>query len=71
MVRPEDVLVGGDGPTAHVTRVIPRGHFTELVLALGAASVRAYVDGETVTDDEQVSVRFRRVLVYRDGALLT
>ncbi len=71
VVRPEDVLVGGDGPTAHVTRVIPRGHFTELVLALGAASVRAYVDGETVTDDEQVSVRFRRVLVYRDGALLT
>jgi len=71
VVRPEDVLVGGDGPTAHVTRVIPRGHFTEMVLTLGAASVRAYVDGETVTDDEQVSVRFRRVLVYRDGALLT
>ena len=82
-VRPEDVVVsaagdGGDGVSAFVSRVIPRGHFTEVVLGLGdhpddpdGPSVRAYVDGGVVrTADERQRVRFRRALVYRDGVLL-
>ncbi len=69
-VRPEDVIVGGEGAPARVTRVIPRGHFTEMVLELGETSVRAYVDGDSVTTNATVPVRFRRALVYRDGVLL-
>ncbi len=36
-VRPEDVRVrrDGSGAPARVTKIIPRGHFTEVVLALG------------------------------------
>ncbi|MDQ6715585.1 MAG: ABC transporter ATP-binding protein [Actinomycetota bacterium] len=68
-VRPEDVIVGGPGASATVSRVIPRGHFTEMVLELGGTTVRAYVDGDAVTSGT-VPVRFRRALVYRDGALL-
>uniref|UniRef100_UPI003983ABDF TOBE domain-containing protein n=1 Tax=Lapillicoccus sp. TaxID=1909287 RepID=UPI003983ABDF len=69
-VRPEDVIVGGEGAPARVTRVIPRGHFTEMVLELGETSLRAYVDGDSVTTEGTVPIRFRRALVYRDGALL-
>ena len=69
-VRPEDVIVGGEGAPVRVTRVIPRGHFTEMVLELGETSLRAYVDGESVTTEGTVLIRFRRALVYRDGALL-
>ena len=69
-VRPEDVILGGDGASARVTRVIPRGHFTEVVLELGETSLRAYVDGDSVTTDGTMPVRFRRALVYRDGVLL-
>jgi putative spermidine/putrescine transport system ATP-binding protein len=70
-VRPEDVIVGGEGGAlARVTRIIPRGHFTEMVLELGETSVRAYVDGDSVTAHGTVPVRFRRALVYRDGVLL-
>ncbi len=69
-VRPEDVIVGGQGASATVNRVIPRGHFTEMVLDLGGTSVRAYVDGDSVATNGTVPVRFRRALVYRDGVLL-
>ncbi len=69
-VRPEDVLVGGAGAPARVARVIPRGHFTEIVLELEETSLRAYVDGNSVGRDGTVPVRFRRALVFRDGVLL-
>ncbi|GAA1882185.1 ABC transporter ATP-binding protein [Lapillicoccus jejuensis] len=73
-VRPEDVVVGGDGVPAAVERVIPRGHFTEVVLRLGsgAEAVRAYVDADAalaVGVGSSVPVRFRRALAYRDGVL--
>ncbi|MDQ6895891.1 MAG: ABC transporter ATP-binding protein [Actinomycetota bacterium] len=86
-VRPEDVVVtaGGrderSGVPASLGRVIPRGHFTEVVVRLGAGgaggaeddatTVRAYVDAGAVggAGDQHV-VRFRRALVYRDGHLL-
>ncbi|MEP6631930.1 MAG: ABC transporter ATP-binding protein, partial [Lapillicoccus sp.] len=84
-VRPEDVVVtsagrdGGSGAPAELGRVIPRGHFTEVVVRLGAhgardddaTTVRAYVDAGAVgAEGERHTVRFRRALVYRDGVLL-
>ncbi|MEO7235985.1 MAG: ABC transporter ATP-binding protein [Lapillicoccus sp.] len=84
-VRPEDVVVtaagrdGGSGAEAELGRVIPRGHFTEVVVRLGthgardddATTVRAYVDAGAVgAEGERHTVRFRRALVYRDGVLL-
>ncbi|MEP6799189.1 MAG: TOBE domain-containing protein, partial [Lapillicoccus sp.] len=74
-VRPEDVVVApdGEGARARVDRVIPRGHFTEVVLDLEGTTVRAYVDADTAivaAPDRSVSIHFRRALVYRDGTLL-
>jgi len=73
-VRPEDVLVGDGGAAASVVRIIPRGHFTEAVLALDGADdapVHAYVDAGAVSSEgEATTVRFRRALVYREGSLL-
>jgi putative spermidine/putrescine transport system ATP-binding protein len=90
-VRPEDVVMtpaggtasgpgDGSGVDAEIGRVIPRGHFTEVVLHLGAGAsaredasttVRAYVDAGSVGQEgERHQVRFRRALVYRDGVLL-
>ena len=76
-VRPEDVVLTGigtgEGTDARVDRVIPRGHFTEVVLDLGGTTVRAYVDADaeiSAGPGSQVSIRFRRALVYRDGVLL-
>ena len=73
-VRPEDVLVGDGGAAATVVRVIPRGHFTEAILDVDGAEdaqVRAYVDaGSLGVAGDSTTVRFRRALVYRNGALL-
>ncbi len=71
-VRPEDVVVGRDGAPATVDRVIPRGHFTEVVLQLGGQTLRAYVDADAAAlahPGAEVAVRFRRALVYREGVL--
>jgi putative spermidine/putrescine transport system ATP-binding protein len=69
-VRPEDVVVSanGDGAQATVLREIPRGHYKELVLQLGAEEARAFVSPEIVAG-EQARVRFTRAVTYRDGAL--
>ena len=73
-VRPEDVVVGDGGASASVVRIIPRGHFTEAVLALEGADdapVHAYVDAGAVSSEGEVTtLRFRRALVYREGSLL-
>jgi putative spermidine/putrescine transport system ATP-binding protein len=80
-VRPEDVLVQaaghGDesaadpGATATVTHVVPRGHFSEVVLDIGGTvTLRTYVGpGDEPGVAEQMTVRIRRVLLYRDGVL--
>lgn len=79
-VRPEDVLVqvaGGDesaaqpSATATVTHVVPRGHFSEVVLSIGGkVSLRTYVSPDDEPDvGQQMAVRMRRVLLYRDGVL--
>jgi putative spermidine/putrescine transport system ATP-binding protein len=69
-VRPEDVQVSadGDGAEAAVVREVPRGHYKEVVLELGAAELRAFVATELSTS-ERLRVRFSRALLYRDGVL--
>ncbi len=80
-VRPEDVRIsrGGDGASATVTKIIPRGHFTEVVLELGctgdgveaeATVLRAYLDNAGLAAEldggEPVRIGWRNVLAY-DG----
>ncbi|MGI9093203.1 MAG: ABC transporter ATP-binding protein [Mycobacteriales bacterium] len=69
-VRPEDVRISsdGDGPLASVLREMPRGHYKEIVLAIGETEVRAFVAADFT--GEQAHVVFSRVLVYRDGVLI-
>jgi putative spermidine/putrescine transport system ATP-binding protein len=76
-VRPEDVVLRTDGTgcPANVVRVIPRGHFTEVVVAVsGGLALRAYVDNDRALDGpapgEPVGVQFRCALAYRDGKLV-
>jgi putative spermidine/putrescine transport system ATP-binding protein len=81
-VRPEDVLLvtDGSGAPGSITRVIPHGHFSEVVISLGGddssdsgLSVRAYIDNDSaqtgVAVGTSVSVRWRSALVYADDAL--
>jgi putative spermidine/putrescine transport system ATP-binding protein len=69
-VRPEDVEVttDGDGAEARMLREIPRGHYKELVLEIGADEARAFVAPE-VTAAERPRIRFTRAVLYREGAL--
>lgn len=61
------------GARGLITREIPRGGATELVIDLGTVSVRALVSGDRDPARDypggHVAVRFGRVLVYRDGVL--
>ncbi|MGH2971293.1 MAG: ABC transporter ATP-binding protein [Gaiellaceae bacterium] len=69
-VRPEDVQVTlEDGAEAVVLREVPRGHYKELVMQLGDAQVRAFVNPE-LPASERHRVRFTRAVVYRDGTLV-
>ncbi|HEY8455297.1 MAG TPA: ABC transporter ATP-binding protein [Actinopolymorphaceae bacterium] len=69
-VRPEDVHVvaDGDGAKARIVRVMPRGHYKEIVLDLDVVTVRAFVGMEQPTEGD-VRVRFGRALVYVDDRL--
>jgi putative spermidine/putrescine transport system ATP-binding protein len=80
-VRPEDVVLTHDltGTDASVTRVVPRGHFTEVVAQLAGAEaqvVRAYLGNDATSGEglpepgDRVRVRFRRALAYADGHLV-
>jgi putative spermidine/putrescine transport system ATP-binding protein len=71
-VRPEDVVLAPDGAPARVLRVVPRGHFTEVVLGIGEAEIRAYLgpDDPRPAPDDRTGVRFRRALGYADGRLV-
>jgi putative spermidine/putrescine transport system ATP-binding protein len=51
-----------------VIREVPRGHYKELVLALGPNEVRAFV-GADLPPTDQVRISFARTLLYRDGVL--
>ena len=68
-VRPEDVTIVA-GSQASVLRVIPRGHFSEVVAAVGEHHLRAYVDTPAVPQPgDDVGLHLRRALAYRDGVL--
>ncbi|WP_246561867.1 ABC transporter ATP-binding protein [Streptomyces roseirectus] len=76
-IRPEEVRLGetlpGEtrsgaegGGSAVVTRVLPRGHFTEVVLRLdtGGVTLRSYLTGVTPGVGERVLVSAGRALAY-------
>jgi ABC-type sugar transport system ATPase subunit len=69
-IRPEDVTIAanGDGAEATVVREIPRGHYKELVLKVGADEARAFVAPELAAS-ERPRIRFTRAVLYRDGSL--
>jgi ABC-type Fe3+/spermidine/putrescine transport system ATPase subunit len=69
-IRPEDVTIAanGDGTEVTVLREIPRGHYKELVLKVGADEARAFVAPE-LTAAERPRIRFTRAVLYRDGSL--
>ena len=69
-IRPEDVTIAanGDGTEVTVLREIPRGHYKELVLKVGADEARAFVAPELAAADRP-RIRFTRAVLYRDGSL--
>ncbi|WDG18348.1 ABC transporter ATP-binding protein [Microbacterium sp. Clip185] len=69
LVRPEHVVIGGDGIPAHVVRTVPRGHLDEVVLSVRGATVRALVGDRSWRPGDEVRVRWARALRYRDGVL--
>jgi putative spermidine/putrescine transport system ATP-binding protein len=76
-VRPEDVAYAPTGtrpdPDAVcvvVRRVLPHGHFQELVLDAGGVEVRAVVTGSAPAVGESGTVTLRDVRHYRDGILV-
>lgn len=71
LVRPEHVVLADDAPLrATVTRVLVRGHFSEVVLGAEGAELRAFVTGAPPTVGSETGVRIGDVLVYRDGVLI-
>ena len=72
-VRPEDVAFHREpapgAVEAVVERVIPRGHFNELVLRRTDATLRAYVSGEAPVIGDSGFAHIVRALRYEDGVL--
>ncbi|MFL6072279.1 MAG: ABC transporter ATP-binding protein [Mycobacteriales bacterium] len=70
-VRPEDVRLSEAGVPAEVVRAVPRGHFTELLLAVGTWRLRAFLGAtaDIPAAGERVGIAFQRALVYHDGRL--
>ena len=69
MVRPEDVRLGAEGPPGTVVRVLPHGHFSEVVLRVDDTELRSFVSGDVPAVGDQVRVCLTRALRYRDGKL--
>jgi putative spermidine/putrescine transport system ATP-binding protein len=71
-IRPEDLVLSGAGAAgtcpATVSRIVPRGHFQEILLDCGGTSLRAY-SGAALPSGSEVGVRARRALVYENGLL--
>ena len=75
-VRPEDVAYVPRGPRAEadatsvvVRRVLPHGHFQELVLDAGGVEVRALTTGAAPSVGDGGTVTLRDVRHYRGGLL--
>jgi putative spermidine/putrescine transport system ATP-binding protein len=76
-VRPEDVAYAPtctrpdpDAVSVVVRRVLPHGHFQELVLDAGGVEVRAVVTGSAPAVGDAGTVTLRDVRHYRDGILV-
>ncbi|MFH6681386.1 ABC transporter ATP-binding protein, partial [Clavibacter michiganensis] len=59
-----------DATSVVVRRVLPHGHFQELVLDAGGVEVRALVTGSAPAVGEAGTVTLREVRHYRDGVLV-
>lgn len=67
-IRPEDVLLGdGGNVTGTVTRVVPRGHFAEVVVAIGDVSLHSFTGSGRLAEGDRTTVRIRRRMLFRDG----
>jgi putative spermidine/putrescine transport system ATP-binding protein len=64
-VRPEDIVLSGDGPgpIGAVVRDVPLGHYREVTVRLGTVDVRAFV-GADDTVPETVHVTARRAVTF-------
>ncbi|ARC57751.1 Spermidine/putrescine import ATP-binding protein PotA [Frondihabitans sp. 762G35] len=83
-VRPEDVVYSPETPTgagraeeagatshaATVRRVLPHGHFAELVLDVDGIELRSIATGLLPRPGDRGSVTLRNVRLYRDGHLV-
>ena len=69
VVRPEDVQLDAAGMAGVVTRVLPHGHYAEVVIQVRGTELRAFVTGQPPEPGEEVGVRIARALRYRDGKL--
>ncbi|MDR2996843.1 MAG: ABC transporter ATP-binding protein [Microbacterium sp.] len=73
-VRPEHVVFSataeGDALPAVVERVIPRGHFFELVLAREDATLHGYFTGRPPAVGDRGGARITESLTFRDGVLV-
>jgi putative spermidine/putrescine transport system ATP-binding protein len=72
-VRPEDVVYSPETPTgatsraATVRRVLPHGHFAELVLNVDGIELRSIATGILPQPGDRGAVTLRHVRLYRDG----
>ena len=73
-VRPEHVLFSSQslpgGVPAVVERVIPRGHFTELVLARDDTTLHSYFNGRPPSIGDRGMAHITEALTFRDGVLV-
>lgn len=69
-VRPEHVVFRPvPGGPIEVRRILPHGHFTEVVLDVGGLELRSVVTGEAPREGDRGDVTLTRVQHYRDGLL--
>jgi len=73
-IRPEDVLLDvPDGIPADVVRIIPRGHFTEVVVQLAptgqqpGTTLRSFSSGLAVRAGDPTTVSVRRTMIFANG----
>ena len=73
-IRPEDVVFSTEqmpgGLPVTVERIVPRGHFHEVVLQRSDALLRAYLTGDVPAVGSAGFARIAKALTFRDGVLV-
>ncbi len=73
-IRPEDVLFSTEqipgGLPVTVERIVPRGHFHEVLLQRSDALLRAYLTGEVPPLGSSGFATIAKALTFRDGLLI-